>query len=148
MPKTKSVVREAPTKPATVAEYVSLQLRLCGKDQTEVAQEVGFNKPNVLTMIKQGKTKVPLERIGPLAKAMGVDPVFFFRMVVNEYLPTLMPIIEGIFNAPIISQNELEFIDVVRSAKVINPKLRTEEERRQLRKFVDTLKGDNETREG
>lgn len=143
--KTSKAVRSyTPTKATSVAEYITAQIMLCGKDQVQIAQECGFNKPNVITMIKQGKTKVPLERIGPLAKSLGIDPVFLFKMVIGEYLPTLMESIEAILDGPVLTINEMEFIEVIRSSKVNNPKLRTEAERRELKKFVDTLKSDND----
>jgi len=130
--------------PRNVAEYISWQIRLCGKSQTEIAQQSGFDKPNVITMIKQGKTKVPLAKIGSMAKALEVDPVFFMKLVLSEYMPDVADIIETIVKQPIITQNEQEFIKVIRSSKVVNPKLRTDAERRELRKFVDSLKADNE----
>ena len=146
--KSKAVrVFDTKAKATTVADYVAQQIALCGKDQTTIAEEVGFKKPNVITMIKQGKTKVPLERVGSMAKALNVDPVFFLKMVINEYLPDLMPAIVAITGQPVITANEMEFINVIRSAKVNNPKLRTPEEKKQLKAFVDTLKGDNEVRE-
>ena len=131
------------TKAKSVAEYIALQLHLCGKAQTQVAEEVGFDKPNVITMIKQGKTKVPLNKIGSMAKALEVDPVFFFKLVMTEYMPDLMDVIASITNQPIITNNELEFIQVIRSAKVVNPKLRTETEKKKFREFIETLKADN-----
>lgn len=133
------------TKARNVAEYISMQLHLCGKSQTQIAEEVGFEKPNVITMIKQGKTKVPLNKIGSMAKALEVDPVFFFRMVMNEYMPDLMDMIAAITNQPVITRNEMDFIHVIRSSKVVNPKLRTDAEKKKLKEFVDTLKADNET---
>lgn len=142
--KTKAVRSYTPTKATTVAEYITAQIALCGKDQIQIAQECGFAKPNVITMIKQGKTKLPLERIGPMAKSLGVDPVFLFKMAVAEYMPTLIDSIQAILDGPILSINEMEFIEVIRSSKVNNPKLRNEEERRTLRRFVDTLKSDSE----
>lgn len=129
--------------PTTVAEYIAAQIILCGKDQVQIAQECGFNKPNVITMIKQGKTKLPLERIGPVAKSLGVDPGFLFKLAVNEYMPTLMEAVEAIIDGPVLTHNEIEFIEVIRSSKVQNPRLRTDAERRELKKFVDTLKSDN-----
>lgn len=134
-------------KAATVAEYVSQQIALSGKGQTQIAEEVGFPKPNVITMIKQGKTKVPLERIGSMAKALNVDPVFFFKLCINEYLPDLMPAISAITGQPMLSANEMEFIHVIRSSKVLNPKLRTAEDKKRLKELVDSLKGDNAGRE-
>jgi hypothetical protein len=142
--KTKAVRSYTPAKATTVAEYITAQIALSGKDQVQIAQECGFNKPNVITMIKQGKTKVPLERIGPLAKSLGIDAVFLFKMVIGEYMPTLLDSIQAILDGPVLSLNEMEFIEVIRSSKVQNPKLRNEEERRTLRRFVDTLKSDNE----
>lgn len=133
------------TKARNVAEYISMQLHLCGKSQTQIAEEVGFEKPNVITMIKQGKTKVPLNKIGSMAKALEVDPVFFFRMVMNEYMPDLMDMIGAITNQPIITSNEMDFIHVIRSSKVVNPKLRTDAEKKKLKEFVDGLRADNET---
>lgn len=143
--KTARVTPAGTPKPRNVAEYISWQIQLCGKSQTEIAREVGFDKPNVITMIKQGKTKVPLAKIGSFAKALEVDPVHFMKLVLAEYLPDLLETIQTITNQPVISQNELEFISVIRSANVVNPKLRTDVEREKLRKFVDTLKSDNET---
>lgn len=131
-------------KPRNVAEYISWQIQLCGKSQTDIAREVGFDKPNVITMIKQGKTKVPLAKIGSMAKALEVDPVHFMKLVLSEYLPDLLEVIQAITAQPLITQNELEFINVIRSANVVNPKLRTDTERDKLRRFVETLKSDNE----
>ncbi len=131
------------TKAKNVAEYISMQLLLCGKAQTQIAEEVGFDKPNVITMIKQGKTKVPLTKIGSMAKALEVDPVFFFKMVMNEYNPDLLDVITSITSQPIITNNEMDFIRVIRSSKVSNPKLRTEAEKKKFKEFVDSLKSDN-----
>ena len=88
-----STVRSAtasPSKAKSVAEYVSWQINLCGKSQVQIAQEIGFDKPNVITMIKQGKTKVPVNKIGSMAKALEVDPVFFMKLCLQEYMPDLM----------------------------------------------------------
>jgi transcriptional regulator with XRE-family HTH domain len=133
-------------KPKNVAEYIAWQINLCGKKQTEIAEEIGFDKPNVITMIKQGKTKVPISKIGRFAKALEVDPIFFMKLVFSEYMPDVMEAINSIITQPIITQNEWEIIEVVRSAKVVNPKLRTDEERRALKDFINTLKPDNATR--
>lgn len=144
-----SKVEKLPAAPTTkarnVAEYISMQLHLCGKSQTQIAEEVGFDKPNVITMIKQGKTKVPLNKIGSMAKALEVDPIFFFKLVMSEYMPDVMDMITAITTQPLITKNEWDFIAVIRTSNVVNPKLRTEAEKKKLREFVDTLKSDNQT---
>ena len=141
--KASKVTPASASKPKNVAEYITWQINLCGKKQTQIAEEVGFEKPNVITMIKQGKTKVPINKIGKFAKALEVDPIFFMKMVFTEYMPDAMEAINSIINQPIITQNEWEIVEVIRSAKVVNPKLRTDEERRALKDFINTLKPDN-----
>lgn len=143
--KASRVTAAGASKPKSVAEYISWQINLCGKKQTQIAEEVGFEKPNVITMIKQGKTKVPINKIGKFAKALEVDPIFFMKMVFSEYMPDAMEAINSIITQPIITQNELEMIEVMRTAKVVNPKLRTDDERRALIDFINTLKPDNAT---
>lgn len=135
------------SKAKTVAEYVSSQISLCGKMQREIAEEAGFENPNVITMIKQGRTKIPLEKVGKLAKALSIDPVFLFKMVLSEYQPGTMEAINAMFDQEPLTENELEIIRIVRSASVNNPKVRSDEDRDRLLEAINSLKGDNETRE-
>lgn len=130
-------------RPANVAEFITWQIKLCGKSQVEIAKETGFPKPNVLSMIKSGATKVPLEKIGKLAKALEIDPLHLFQMVMSEYFPTTWDEIEGMVGQPVLTHNERELLELIRSAKVINPRLRTDEERHQLLAVIETLRPDN-----
>jgi transcriptional regulator with XRE-family HTH domain len=136
--------RRPASKRKTVAEYIDRQIDLCGKKQLQIAQEAGFDKPNMITMIKQGKTKLPLEKIGRMAKALEVDPLHLFRMTMQEYQPETWIEIQKFFNQPVITANEIEILEEIRRAKVVNPRLRTDTERKALRQFIGTLKGDNE----
>ncbi len=127
-------------KPPTVAEYLTAQIDVTGKSQLEIAQECGFTSPNVITMIKQGKTKLPLSRVGALAKALGVDPVYLFSLAMNEYEPGTWSAMEGlIFKQPLLTANELEFVQVLRSGKVQNPRLRTAHDKARLLALVNQL---------
>lgn len=132
-------------KPKTVAEYIDWQVNLCGKPQKQIAEEAGFQKPNIITMFKQGTTKVPLEKVGKLAKALEVDPVHLLKMCLREYLPDTYAEIEKMFGQPILTKNELDLIEVIRAAKVTNPKVRTHDEKVRIMTAIETLKPDNAT---
>lgn len=82
-------------KQKTVAEYIWGQIDLCGKSQKQIAEEVGFPRANILTMIKHGTTRVPIRRVPALAKALGVDPAKLMKMVLEEYQPEILRAIEG-----------------------------------------------------
>lgn len=130
-------------KPKTVAEYITWQVDLCGKKQFEIAEQAGFPKPNIITMIKQGKTKLPLEKIGRFAKALEVDPIHLFKLCLSEYMPETWAEIQRLFGQPVLSQNEIELIETIRQANVENPRLRTDDERQRLISVIETLKPDN-----
>lgn len=127
----------------TVAEYISQQVDLCGKSQKQIAEESGFGKPNIITMLKKGDTKLPLEKVGKFAKAIEVDPIHLLRLCLREYLPDTFVEIERMFGQPVLTDNELGIIEVIRSAKVVNPKIRTEEEKARVIIAINALKGEN-----
>lgn len=139
------VKQAAMQRPNTVADYINWQVNLCGKKQLEIAEQAGFAKPNMITMLKQGKTKVPLEKIGALARALEVDPVHLFKLVLAEYLPETYSEITKMFGQPVLTQNEIELVEVIRESKVENPRLRTQGERKALLDVINTFRADNQT---
>lgn len=131
------------SKPKSVAEYLDAQINLCGKSQKQIAEEAGFPKPNIITMFKKGDTKLPLEKIGKFAKAIEVDPIHLFKMCMSEYHPETWVEIQKMLGQPVLTVNELEILEVIRSANVENPRVRTEAERDRIREAIETLKTDN-----
>jgi len=69
----------------TVAEFLTQAIHISGKTQKEISEEAGLPRANFLSMMKQGVTRVPIDRIPGLAKACGVDPVRFLRLAMIEY---------------------------------------------------------------
>lgn len=133
------------SKHKTVAEYLDAQINLCGKSQKQIAEEAGFPKPNIITMFKKGDTKLPLEKIGKFAKAIEVDPIHLFKLCMSEYQPETWAEIQKMFGQPVLTVNELEILEVIRSANVENPRVRTDAERQVLLSAINTLKQDNAT---
>jgi transcriptional regulator with XRE-family HTH domain len=139
-----TVRRAKAARPLTVAEYLTHQINLSDKTQAEIAHEAGFNKPNIISMLKKGETKLPISKVAPMARALNVDPVNLFRMVMSEYEPETWAAIEdGIMHQPIISDNEYELVRVVRRAGAVNPKL-TAHDRKRLTELAVTFGAENE----
>lgn len=135
--------RARPRSNVTVAEYLTQQISLCGKTQSEIAREAGFGKPNIITMLKQGTTKVPTVKIGPLARALEVDPLHLFKLVMNEYEPDTWDMIQDmILKQPFVTRNEMEIIEVIRTSNVVNPKITTDEDRHRILDVVAKMKPD------
>ena len=60
-------------------------------------------------MFKRGETKVPLDKIPALAKALHVDPAHLFRLALEQYWPDLSETINTIFG-PTVTANEQEIL--------------------------------------
>lgn len=110
-------------KPMSVAEFIELQIESSGLRQAEIAEACGFEKPNVITMIKQGKTKLPLAKIGPMARVLNVDPILLFKMVISEYLPETWDAIEALYGQPPLTENELAVLKAVRKVGLTSRKI-------------------------
>lgn len=98
----------------TVAEFLADSIATVDKTQREISQECGFDNPNIITMFKQGLTKLPINRIAPLAKALEVDPVHLLRLVMLEYIPESWEAIENIMKSTVLTANELELVRAFR----------------------------------
>lgn len=98
----------------TVADFIADRLAESDKTQREIAEECGFEKPNIIAMFKNGATKLPINRIGPLAKALNADPAHLLRLVMTEYLPDTWDSIENIMQSTVLSANELELVRAYR----------------------------------
>lgn len=107
----------------SVADYIETMIEASGRQQAEIARDVGFDKPNVITMIKQGKTKLPLNKIGKMAQALGVDAVHLFKLTMSEYHPETWEMIESIFGGEVLTENEKLILKAVRQANVGTHKL-------------------------
>lgn len=98
----------------SVAEIIATYVALSTKTQREIATECGFDSANVITMLKTGKTKVPLNRIGLIAKAIDADPAYLLRIAMMEYLPDTWHVVEAISKRFNLTQNEVTLIQRLR----------------------------------
>ena len=68
----------------------------------------------MISMFKRGETKVPLEKIPALARALRVDPGHLFRLALEQYWPDRGEVIEQIFGNTV-SANEYEIVREIRA---------------------------------
>lgn len=98
----------------TVAEFITQQIRISGKSQVEIARELGYEKPNIITMFKQGKTRIPLEKVGPLANALNIDPLQLLIKVMGEYMPDTLAALQSVLAGLQLTKNEYELLNSYR----------------------------------
>ena len=86
------------------------------KSQAQIADEAGFVNPNMLTMLKQGASKLPVDRVPELAKALETDPALLLRLALEQSEgSTAAAAIFEILGQPI-TANEMTWITEIREA--------------------------------
>ena len=108
-------MQAATTSKTDVACFLSSLIDKCGKSRKEIASESGFGKPNIISMLKTGDTKLPLARLGSFAKSVNTDPVQLLRMCLQEYYPDVWGAITCYLDASLTS-DELRMIKALRTA--------------------------------
>ena len=86
------------------------------KTQAEIASEAGFANANMMTFLKNGRNKLPLDRVPSLAKALEVDPAFLMRLALDQAVGvTAAKAITEIFGTPA-TENEQAWLIEIRDA--------------------------------
>lgn len=86
------------------------------KTQAEIATEAGFPNPNMLSMIKTGATRLPLDRVPALAGALDVDPARLFQLALEQWVGSAAArTFETIFRVAV-TRHEADWINEIRAA--------------------------------
>ena len=86
------------------------------KQQSEIAEEAGFVNHNMVSMIKSGAAKLPLDRVAGLAAALDCDDKLLFRLALEQQgNETTALAIAEIFGT-IVTRNEVVWLHEIRDA--------------------------------
>lgn len=129
----------------TVASYLTSQIDMVvssgEKTQKQIAAELGYTKPNIITMFKQGLTNLPINKVELMAKAIHADPVYLLRLSMQEYMPEAFETINKILGeTALYSEMEKGIIKEMRDhAKNGEIKIETAAQVTAYQKFIDSL---------
>lgn len=98
-----------------VAAYISAAVDASEKTQAQIADEAGFNKSNIISMLKMGITKMPIARIPAFAKAVDCDPVELYRLCMEEYMPDMLKVTDDIYGRDKLNTGETELLKILRA---------------------------------
>jgi transcriptional regulator with XRE-family HTH domain len=107
-----------PHEDTRLAKYIErrvLELK-SKKSQLQIASEAGFPNPNMVTMIKNGSSKLALDRVPSMARALECDPAYLMRLALEQAVgDTVGQAIVEIFGTPA-TANELGWLQEIRDA--------------------------------
>lgn len=86
------------------------------KTQAEIAAQAGFTNANFLSMLKAGTSKLPIDRVPDLARALDADPAYVLRLTLEQQLGDVAArAVNELLGTPL-SKNEREWIEELRAA--------------------------------
>ena len=124
-----------PHKDTRLAKFISKRIdELKGvKNQAEIAAQAGFTNANMITMLTQGATKLAIDRVPDLARALDADPALVLRLTLEQQLgPVAARAVDDLLGSPI-SKNERAWITELRDASDDNDPHMTKKSRAALR---------------
>lgn len=99
--------------PQSLTAYLAWHIDHCGKRREQIAAEVGFQNPNMVSMIKRG-TRLPRDKVLKMALALNVDPFELMRRFWTEHFPAEWEMLELILNQPVLTEEEVKMVRLVR----------------------------------
>ena len=69
------------------ARMITDAVEASGKTLREIAADMGLERGNVISMLKSGEMRMPIERIPAFAAATGIDALALTRVAMSEYMP-------------------------------------------------------------
>lgn len=86
------------------------------KTQAEVASEAGFVNANMVSLIKAGSARLPIDRVPALAKALNTDPRRLLQLALEQWVGgTVARTFDEIFGT-IVTLNEIVWLKEIREA--------------------------------
>jgi len=111
-------MNKKPHEDTRLAKYIErrvLELKP-KKSQLQIASEAGFPNPNMVTMIKNGSSKLALDRVPSMARALECDKAYLMRLALEQAVgDTVGQAIVEIFGTPV-TANELGWLQEIREA--------------------------------
>ena len=80
-----------------LAAFLHKAIDRSGKTQKQLAKEMGFQSQNMISMLKHDAAPFPIERVIEAAIALNVDAGHLLRLVLEQWWPRRLPVIEEIF---------------------------------------------------
>jgi hypothetical protein len=81
-------------------DYFTQRLAEAGVTNAEMAEALGYDRPNVISMIKTGDMKMPLNKVAATARKLGLDPVFVLEKLLSENAPEIWDALREVIGNP------------------------------------------------
>jgi hypothetical protein len=97
-----------PCKRSSIAKFIDTQVEnLKGiKSESEIASDLDYDTTIVVSMLRRGDLKVPLDNVPRLARALRADAGHLFRLALEQYWPDHAKLLLDILGCPLEADEE------------------------------------------
>lgn len=123
-----------------VAGFVRARIAVVGTIRPSKAKDLGLDSPDMLVQIKNGKARIPFEKVGAVANAIKADPFELWTMCMKEYQPDTWKAVSPFMDVGL-TADERRLINNLRFAAGGGPYLAalTDESKRLFNELIDSL---------
>lgn len=98
-----------------VGTYIDMAIRASGKTKRKVAEEAGYKRPNIISMLCAGEIDLSFSKVIPVANAIEVDASSLLFMLIKEKHPDLHNLLNTLLSDRLFSADEAQLVDIMRS---------------------------------
>lgn len=70
-----------------LADWLNKKIdRLTELTDEQIATKLGYSRPNIISMWRTGRTKIPLNKLKPLSDVLGVDFITLLPLWLEQYM--------------------------------------------------------------
>ena len=80
----------------------------------EIARHLGYERPNIIAMMRTGTMKIPVSKVPALARVLGLDPLSLLQRVLTEYDSSFWETIHDVLGPATVTPNELALVSMLR----------------------------------
>lgn len=85
------------------------------KTQREIAADIGYDKPNALSMYKRGEAKTPLEQLPNFARALDIDIAVLLRAGLEQWWPGEEQVVKQMIMDRLVTANERALLRLIQT---------------------------------
>jgi len=79
----------AVSKDSKTAKLLTVAINDSELSQANIADKLGYARPNMVTMIKQGHSRLPFDKLEKMAELVNLDPKHLLETALEEYEPDI-----------------------------------------------------------
>lgn len=106
----------AVVKRMTMRELIAFNQEIVGIKSLDLANKLGYDNANIVSMLKSGTMSLPINKISALASALQLDPLHVALCVSEETHYMLAGVFEAISKRTAVTLNEEKLILAMREA--------------------------------